>query len=47
MKSLISFLFVSLLIIGVGCDSTTEPIKEKLSQSSDCQLKTLICKFSL
>lgn len=30
MKSLISFLFVSLLIIGVGCDSTTEPIKEKL-----------------
>lgn len=30
MKSLISFLFISLLVINVACDSTTEPIKEKL-----------------
>lgn len=30
MKSLILFLFISLLIISVSCDSTTEPIKEKL-----------------
>jgi len=30
MKSLISILFISLLIISIGCDSTTEPIKEKI-----------------
>ncbi len=30
MKSLLSFLFVSLLIISISCDSTTEPIKEKI-----------------
>lgn len=29
MKSLILFLFISLLIISVGCDSTTEPGTEK------------------
>lgn len=30
MKSFISFLILVLLIINAGCDSTTEPIKEKL-----------------
>lgn len=30
MKWLISFLFISFLIISVSCDSTTEPTKEKL-----------------